>query len=322
VSKVLLLLMLACTQLLASLAHAQSDWPNRPIRIIVPTPPGGAYDKIIRPIAQDMSVTLKQPIVIENRPSAGNIVGSALAAQAPADGYTFLMSGMMNTMAASLYEKVPFDINKDFVHLGSLGGGGQWLVVRSDLGINSLQQLIDEARKNPGKLNYATSGAGSTGHLIMEQLQKLANIKLTHVPYKGGAPALLDVLAGVVGVMVVPPAGADVHVKAGKLKVLAVSTEQRASTHPDIPSFAEQGYKGLTAVSYAGLSAPKGLSPDIANRFYAAMKATTDKPAIRAQLLLDGVMPIFHNPQEYTNLLLSDTERWGQLIRALDLKAQ
>ena len=302
-------------------ARAQSDWPSKPIRIIVPTPPGGAYDKLIRPIAQDMAATLGQPLVIDNRPGAGNIVGTTAAAKAAPDGYTLGMTGMVNTISASLFDNVPYDINKDFVHIGSVGEGPQWLVVRTDLGIQSFAQLIDEARKQPGKFNYATSGAGSTGHLLMEQLQRATRTQMVHVPYKGGAPALQDVLAGVVAITVIPPAGAMGHVKAGKLTVLAVSSAQRTATEPDIPTFAEQGFKELTATSYAGLSAPKGTPRAVVDRLYAALKTTLDKPAIRAQLQAEGALPVFHGPQAYADLLQADTERWGQLIKALNLKA-
>ena len=303
-------------------AQSQAPWPNRPIKIIVPTPPAGAYDKIIRPVAQDMAETLRQPIVVENRPGAGNIVGTAAGAAAAPDGYTFVMTGMVNAIAASLFDNVPYDINKDFVHIGSLGEGPQWLVVRTDLGINSLAQLVCEAKTNPGKINYATSGAGSTGHLIMEQLARVAQLQLTHVPYKGGAPALQDVLAGVVAVTVIPPAGAEPHVKAGKLKVLAVSSAERTASNPDIPTFAELVYKELTAASWVGLSAPKGTPPDITARFYAALKTTLDKPAIRSQMVAMGVNPVFVGPDGYTQLMLADTVRWGRLIRAVNLKAQ
>ena len=315
-------LLLASTALLCLSAYAQSDWPSKPIRIIVPTPPGGAYDKIIRPIAQDLSASLKQPIVIDNRPGAGNIVGTAAAAKAAPDGYTLAMTGMVNTISESLFDNVPYDINKDFVHIASLGEGPQWLVVRADLGISTLAKLLEEARRQPGKFNYATSGPGSTGHLIMEQLQQVTKTQMVHVPYKGGAPALQDVLAGVVAITVIPPAGADAHVKAGKLKVLAVSSGQRTTSDPDIPTFAELGYRELTASSYAGLSAPKGTPPEVVQRFYAALKATLDKPAIRTQLQADGVVPVFHGPEGYTRLLQADTVRWGQLIKSLNLKAQ
>lgn len=306
---------------LASTAIAQSDWPSRPIKIIVPTPPGGAYDRTIRPIAQELSQLLKQPVVIDNRPGAGNIIGAAAGAKAAPDGYTLTMTGMVNTMAASLYDNVPFDIVGDFSHIVSLGEGAQWLVVRSDAGIHSLAELLDRARKEPGKLNYATSGAGSTGHLLMELLQRASGTTLTHVPYKGGAPALQDVLAGVLPITVVPPSGAETHVKSGKLKVLAVSSDKRTKTHSDVPTFAELGYKSLTVTSWVGLSAPKGTPAPIVRRLHTEVMNALAKPALMAQLEAEGLIPMFIGPDAYTQLVRSDTERWTALIRSLNLKA-
>ena len=306
---------------LTSTAQAQSDWPNRPIKIIVPTPAGGAYDRTIRPIAQELSQQLKQPVVIDNRPGAGNIIGGAAGAKAAPDGYTLTMTGMVNTIAASLYDNVPFDIVGDFTHIVSLGEGAQWLVVRSDAGINSFADLLDKARKEPGKLNYATSGAGSTGHLLMELLQRATNTSLTHVPYKGGAPALQDVLSGVLPITVVPPSGAETHVKSGKLKVLAVSSEKRTKAHPEVPTFAELGYKALTVTSWVGLSAPKGTPSAVVNRLHTEVLNALKKPALMAQLEAEGMLPLFLGPEAYTQLVRSDTERWTALIRSLNLKA-
>lgn len=315
-----------CTALLLALsfavpALAQSDWPSRPIKIIVPTPPGGAYDRTVRPIAQELSLLLKQPVVVDNRPGAGNIVGAAAGAKAAPDGYTLTVTGMVNTMAASLYDNVPFDIVSDFTHIVSLGEGAQWLVVRSDAGINSLADLLDKARKEPGKLNYATSGAGSTGHLLMELLQRATGTSLTHVPYKGGAPALQDVLGGVLPITVLPPSGAETHVKSGKLKVLAVSSEKRTKSHPEVPTFSELGYKSLTVTSWIGLSAPKGTPPQIVKRLHTEVMNALQKPALMAQLETEGLMPLFVGPEAYTQLVRSDTERWTALIRSLNLKA-
>ena len=315
-----------CTALLlglslATTALAQSDWPSRPIKIIVPTPPGGAYDRTVRPIAQELSLLLKQPVVVDNRPGAGNIVGAAAGAKAAPDGYTLTVTGMVNTMAASLYDNVPFDIVGDFAHIMSLGEGAQWLVVRSDASIHSLADLIDKARKEPGKLNYATSGAGSTGHLLMELLQRATGTTLTHVPYKGGAPALQDVLGGVLPITVVPPSGAETHVKAGKLKVLAVSSDKRTASHPEVPTFAELGYKSLTVTSWIGLSAPKGTPPQVIKRLHAEVSNALKKPALMAQLEGEGMIPLFLGPEAYTQLVRNDTERWTALIRSLNLKA-
>ena len=308
--------------LATSVVHSQpAEWPTRPIRIIVPAPASGPYDRIARPLGQHMAQTLKQPVVIENRPSAGNIVGTHAGATAAPDGYTLTMTGMLNTIAQGMYENVPFDIAKDFEHVGPIGEGPQWLVVRSDAGMNNFQDLLQQAKREPGKINYASSGAGSTGHLVMELLQRAAGVQLTHVPYKGGAPALQDVLAGVVSVIVVPPSIAIPHVQSGKLKVLAVSSAQRMATAAQVPTFAELGYKQLTVASWVGLSAPKGTAPDVVRKVNAAMNAALRDPALLKQLETEGLTPLPGTPEQYVQMVRSDTERWGQLVRTLNLKA-
>lgn len=307
---------------LASPSQAQSvDWPTRAVRIIVPAPAGGPYDRIIRPVAQHMSKTLKQPLVVDNRPSAGNIVGTQVGAAAAPDGYTLTMTGMLNTIAQSMYDNVPFDIAKDFEHIGSIGEGPQWLVVRPDANINSFQDLVQQAKREPGKLNYASSGAGSSGHLVMELLQRAAGIELTHVPYKGGAPALQDVLAGVVPATVLPISAAASHVQSGKLKVLAVTSPQRSPLVPTVPTFAELGYKQLTVNSWVGLSAPKGTPAPVVSKLSAALQGAINDPAILKQLDVEGLIPLVSSPEQYTELVRSDTERWGQLVRSLHIKA-
>lgn len=306
----------------STLLHAQAaDWPTRSIRIIVPAPAAGPYDRVARPLAQHLAQTLKQPVVVDNRPSAGNIVGTQAGATAASDGYTLTMTGMLNTIAQGMYESLPFDIVKDFEHIGAIGAGPQWLVARSDAGIDSFQDLVQQARREPGKVNYASSGAGSTGHLVMEQLQRAAGVQLTHVPYKGGAPALQDLLAGVVSVIVIPPSVALPHVQSGKLKVLGVSTAQRMATAPNVPTFAELGYPQLTVSSWVGLSAPKGTPAAVVLKVNAAIQAALKDPAILKQMEVEGLAPLTGTPEQYTHMVRSDTERWGQLVRSLNLKA-
>ncbi len=303
--------------------QAQPDvWPVKPIRILVPSAPGGAYDKAIRPLALEMSVTLKQPIIIENRPGAGNIVATQTGARAAPDGYTLTMTGMMNTVAAGIYDNLPFDILNDFVHIGAISGGPQWLVVRSDAGFDSLAEMIQKARRDPGGVTYATSGTGSTGHLMMELLQRETGIKLTHVPYKSGAPALQDVLAGVMPVAMIPPTAVGPHVKSGKLRVLAASTEERSRKHPEIPTFADLGYKQLTVSAWAGLSAPKNTPEAVVRRLSAALNASLAKAHIAQGFELEGMVPMSMSSEEYTRLMQSDFERWGKLTRSLNLKAE
>ena len=307
---------------IASAAQAQpAEWPTRPVRIIVPAPAAGPFDRTIRPLAQHMSQTLKQPVVVENRPSAGNIVGTQAGATAAPDGYTLTMTGMLNTIAQGMYDKVPFDIVKDFEHIGAIGEGAQWLVVRSDAGIASFQDLVQQAKREPGKINYASSGAGSTGHLLMEQLQRAAGIQLTHVAYKGGAPAMQDVLAGIVPLTVVPQNAALQNVQAGKLKLLAVSSAQRSAAAKDAPTFAELGYKQLTVSSWVGLSAPKGTPAPIVRKVNTALHAALKDAALLKLLETEGLTPLPSTPEQYTEMVRSDTERWSQLVRTLNLKA-
>jgi len=318
----------ACLALasLACMRHATAQqaqpWPSRPIRVIVPAPPGGAYDATMRPLAQALSNALGQPVVIENRPSGGNVVGAQAGARSVPDGYTLTMTGIVNTISAGLYDNLSFDIVEDFSHIGSIGAAAQWLVVRSASGYADLPALLDRARREPGRIDYASSGAGSTGHLLMEMLQRAAGISLTHVPYKGGAPALQDVLGGVVSVIVVPPNTAIPHVHAGKLKVLAVSSAQRSNALPGVPTFSELGYPQLMASSWVGLSAPKGTPEPIVQILSRALAKALEDPALRARLETDGMTPQTLSPAQYTALVRSDTERWGQLTRSLQLKAQ
>ncbi|SCK09839.1 Tripartite-type tricarboxylate transporter, receptor component TctC [Variovorax sp. HW608] len=303
-------------------AYAQTgNWPSRPIRIVVPAPVGGPYDLTMRPLAQQMSQMLKQPVVIDNRPSAGNIVGTQIGAGAPPDGYTLTMTGMFNTISQSMYSKLSFDIVKSFEHIGAIGEGAQWLVVRSDAGISSFQDLVEQARREAGKINYASSGTGSTGHLVMELLQRATHTQMTHIPYKGGGPALQDVLAGVVSVSVVPPTSVLASVQAGKLKVLATSGATRSPDTPDVPTFAELGYKQLTVTSWVGLSAPKGTPAAVVDKINSTMNSALREPALRKQLEAQGLSVLRTTPQEYAQLVNADTERWGALVRSLNLKA-
>jgi tripartite-type tricarboxylate transporter receptor subunit TctC len=259
--------------------------------------------------------------VIDNRPGAGNIVGTQVGARSAPDGYTLTMTGMMNTIAAGIYDNVPFDILNDFVHIGAITGGAQWLVVRTDAGIASFAEFMQKAKAAPGSLQYATSGAGSTAHLLMELLQRDTGIQLTHVPYKGGSLALQDVLSGVLPIVVIPAAAVEPHVKAGKLRVLAASSEQRTSKAPDVPTFAEMGYRQLTVSSWAGLSAPKGTPEAVVRKLEAALATALARPSIVQGFEFEGMFPLSMGSEDYTRLMRSDFERWGRLTRSLQLKA-
>lgn len=316
----LLCAVLSCAALTSGNAQT-TEWPTRPIRIIVPAPAGGPYDRTIRPLGQHLAKTLKQPVVIENRASAGNIVGTQAGATAAHDGYTLTMTGLQTAVSQSMYENVPYDIVTSFEHIGLIGEGFQWLVVRSDAGIDNFKDFVAKVKQAPGKIDYASSGAGSTGHLLMEQLQRAAGIKLTHVPYRGAAPALQDVLSGVVPVTVIPSNAAITYVQSGKFKVLAVSSPQRSPLVPAVPTFAELGFKELTMSSWVGLSAPKGTPPNIIQKVNAAMHAALADPSMLKLFEFEGLTPLSRPPEQYAQLVRTDTERWGKLVHSLNIKA-
>jgi tripartite-type tricarboxylate transporter receptor subunit TctC len=229
---------------------------------------------------------------------------------------------MINTIVDGLYPNLPFHIVSDFAHIGMFGAAAQWLLVRADAGIQSAEDLVKQAKKDPYKINYASSGAGSAGHLIMEMLQRQAGIDLTHVPYKGGAPALQDVLAGVVSVIVLTPNIATPHIKSGRLKLLAVSSDTRSADFKDAPTFKELGYPELGFSSWLGLSAPKGTPPEVVQRISQALSVALGNPRVRAKLELDGITPRPMPPAQYAELMRTDTAKWGQLTRSLKLKAE
>lgn len=315
-----LLVAIACLSSVVATAQTTA-WPTHPIKVVVPAPAGGPYDRIMRPLAQKMATSLGQPLVVDNRPSAGNIVGTQFGASAAPDGYTLTMTGMLNTIAQGMYDKVPFDIAKDFEPVGAIGEGAQWLIVRSDSGIASLSDLLAKAKRAPGTVDYASSGAGSTGHLLMELLQRAAKVQLTHVPYKGGAPALQDVLAGVVAVMIIPPNAAQASVRSGKLRVIAVSSAQRSPAWRDVPTFAELGYPDLTVSSWVGLSAPKGTPTAVVDKLNAALIEALNDKALLQQLDAEGLTPLRTTPKQYGDLVVKDLDRWSALVRSLGLRA-
>ena len=315
-----LLVAIACLSSIVATAQTTA-WPTHPIKVVVPAPAGGPYDRIMRPLAQKMATSLGQPLVIDNRPSAGNIVGTQFGASAAPDGYTLTMTGMLNTIAHGMYDKVPFDIAKDFEPVGAIGEGAQWLIVRSDSGIASLSDLLAKAKRAPGTVDYASSGAGSTGHLLMELLQRAAKVQLTHVPYKGGAPALQDVLAGVVAVMIIPPNAAQASVRSGKLRVIAVSSARRSPAWMDVPTFAELGYPDLTVSSWVGLSAPKGTPVAVVDKLNAALNEALNDKALLQQLDAEGLTPLRTTPKQYGDLVVKDLNRWSALVRSLGLRA-
>ena len=297
-------------------AGAQATYPTKPIRIVVPFPAGGTTDILARAVAQRLSETLGQPAVVDNRPGAGGNIGAELVAKAPADGHTLLM-GTVGTHAinASLYSKMPYDHVRDFAPIILVAGVPNVLVVHPSVPVGSVKELIAYAKANPGKLNFASSGSGTSIHLAGELFKTMAGVQMAHVPYKGSAPAVTDVLGGQVQLMFDNLPSALPHIKAGKLKALAVTSATRAAALPDVPTIAESGLAGFDATSWFGLLAPAGTpQPIIArlNNEVAKWLASTEAKEKMAGL---GANTAGHSTDEFVRHIAAETSKWAKVVK-------
>jgi len=305
----------ACLALAASFAHAQA-YPAKPIRVVVPFPPGGATDILARAAGQKLTETLGQPVIIDNRPGAGGNIGSELVAKSGNDGYTLLM-GTVGTHAinASLYAKMPYDHVKDFVPIVLVAGVPNVLVVHPSVPANSVQELIAYGRANPGKLNFASSGSGTSIHLAGELFKVMTGVQMTHVPYKGSAPAVSDLLGGQVQLMFDNLPSALPHIKGGKLKALAVTSMARAPALPDIPTVSESGVPGFEASSWFGLLAPAGTPRDVVTRIngeVAKWLASTDG---KEKLAAVGANAAGGSPEDFAKHIAAETAKWAKVVK-------
>jgi len=302
--------------LIAGSAFAQA-WPAKPITLIVPFPPGGPTDVASRIVAQKMSAALKQNIVIDNRSGASGTVGAATAARAAPDGYTFVMLATPTLLAAHLYGPTGYDIFKNFTPVGSVYDLPIVLVVnpKSLPEVNSLQGLIAKAKAEGGKLNYTTAGAGSFGHLTTEQIKTIGKFDMQHVPYRGSAPAVTDLIGGQVPAMFSDLVGVLPHIRSGKLRAIAVGSGQRVSLLPDVKTVAEQGFPGFDATSWGGLLAPAGTPKDVIDRMSAELKAALADKEVQDRLQSVGSFAAYRTPEQTGARMREDFERWGKVIR-------
>lgn len=307
---------------LPAISHAQaSPWPSRPVKLIVPAAAGGASDRLGRMLAADFVKALGQPLVVENRAGAGSTLGTGAVAGAAPDGYTLLLSGVFNSIGGGLY-KLKYDFLKDFVQVAPLAFGPNVLVARPDFPADTIAQLVARAKAQPAAINFASGGVGTSGHLTMEMFQHAANVRLTHVAYKGGAPALQDVLAGVTPLMPVNQDAALPYIKAGKLKALAVSSAQRNPAYPSVPTFVEAGYADVVAMSWGGLAAPKGTPAQVVEKLRAVVQTTLQRADIRASLEADGWVVPNMAPAEFDAFVRNDTANMLRIIRESNISAE
>ena len=300
--------------LLAANAIAQG-YPARPVRIVIPLSSGGTTDVPGRLIAQRLSEALGQQFFVDNRPGAGGTIGTDFVAKSKPDGYTLLLMATPHVITANLYKNLPYNTLADFVPVIRIASGPYVLTVHPSLGVNSVKELIALAKANPGKIDYVSSGNGSLQHLTGAQFAHMAGIALTHVPYKGSAPAQQDLLAGMVklgfpGTPIVIP-----HVKAGRLKALAVTTAQRSAQMPDVPTVAEAGVPGFESLSWVGLIAPTGTPPEIIAKLHDEIAKLLRLPDVQQLLASSGMEATPTTPEEFGAYLKSEYDKWGRVVR-------
>jgi tripartite-type tricarboxylate transporter receptor subunit TctC len=296
-------------------ASAQA-WPAKPVRIIVPFAPGGTADTLGRLVAHRLNESFKENFVIENRGGAGGVIGSDLVAKAAPDGYTLVVSGVAShCIAPALSRKFPFDPVRDFTHIALFGGPPGVLVVHPSLPVRDLKEFVAHAKAEVGKLAYGSPGNGTQGHLIAEQLKQVAEIQMTHVPYKGASLAVADLIAGHLTVTSTTLTTAATQIKAGRARALAVSSAKRVPDFPDLPTFAEFGYPELTASIWFSLSGPAGMPSEVVNRLNAEVRRILHLSDVRERLRPEGIEPGDLDPQQFAAYMAAEVKRWEPIVR-------
>jgi tripartite-type tricarboxylate transporter receptor subunit TctC len=308
----LLSCMLSMTQFVAA-----QDYPNKPIKLIVPYPPGGATDVIGRVMGQKLSAALGQQVVLENRAGAGGSIGAGVVAKAPADGYTLLMGALTShSINAALNPAgTPFDIQKSFAPIAIVGNVPLVFVVHPSVKANTLQELIALAKAKPGAITFASSGSGSPQHLASEMFKRMVGIDILHIPYKGSGPAMVDLIGGQVQAMIETAPSAHTFVKSGQIRALATTTSQPIDTLPGLPTPTQAGLAGFEVTSMFGLAAPAGTPPAIITRLNNELKKILSDPEVKAQLLGQGAVSTFTTPEDATKAIAAEYAKWAKVIK-------
>ena len=310
------------TGLLTTSAFAQADYPDKPIKLIVPFPPGGTSDVMGRMLADELGKILKQPVVVENIGGAGGVIGTERATKMPADGYTLIQTGVGQSAVAHGLEPFPkYNSVTDFIHLTQVHTGPNVLVVNVSTSYKSLKDVIAFAKANPGKLDYGYTNAAS-GHMAMELFKQTTGIFMTGIPYRGGGPMLTDLLGGTIPMMFINQDAALPYVKAGKLRALAVTSAKRNALYPDVPSIAESGYTGFEAMSWSGISVVKGTPAPIVAKLEAAVVQAMSSPQIKQRLESVGFEVPPQGAKPYAAFVKSEAERWVKVIKTAGIKSQ
>jgi tripartite-type tricarboxylate transporter receptor subunit TctC len=305
----------AVAGLLFAAVAAAENYPSRPVRIVIPLSPGGTTDVPGRIVAQKLSDSLGQQFFVENRAGAGGTIGSDYVAKAAPDGYTLLLTATPFVITPHVYKKLPYDALADFAPVIRIASGPYVLVVHPSLGVSSVRELIALAKKNPGKIDFATSGNGSAQHLVTALFAYMAGIQLNHVPYKGSGPAQQDLMSGIVKMSFVGTPIAIPHMKSGRLKALGVSTAKRSPEMPDVPTIAEAGVPGYEALVWIGMLAPKGTPHEVIAKLNGEIGKLVHAEDVRRLLAPTGMEPDPDTPEQFGAYVKSEYDKWGKVVR-------
>jgi tripartite-type tricarboxylate transporter receptor subunit TctC len=308
--------------LAAGAAVAQASYPAKAIRYIVPFPAGGPLDIVARAIGQELTKSWGQPVIVDNRPGAGGNIGADIVAKAPPDGYTILM-GAVSTHAinVTLYSKLPYDPIKDFAPVTLITSVPNVLVVHPSLPVRNVKDLIALAKARPGQLNFASGSTGSAGHLAGELFDSMAGVQMTHIPYKGAAPAVIDLIAGHVSLMFDNLSSALPNIKAARVRAIAVTTLKRSPLLPDLPTISESGLRGFDVSTWFGIFAPAGTPPDIVAKLNSEIVRMLHTGDMRERLALLGAEPIGNKPDEFAAFIKTEIPKYAKVIKASGAKA-
>jgi len=311
-------LLTLCT-LLLSFAAAAQPWPARPVKIIAPFAPGGSADTLGRIVAKNLTEQLKETFVVENRPGAGGVLGSDLAAKAAPDGYTLVVSGIAShVIAPQLPQGTPYDPLKDFTHVALLGGPPAVLAVNPQLPAKNLREFVELAKAKP--LSYGSPGNGTQGQLVAELFKQKAGIDLQHVPYKGASGAVTDLIAGHIQSVSTTLSTAATQIKAGKARAIALSSAARLPDYPDVPTFAESGYPDIVATVWFSLSGPANMPAEIVTKLNAEVRRALELSEVRERMRHEGIVPNRLDAKEFTAFVADELRRWGPVVRASGAK--
>lgn len=307
---------------LAGIVPAYAQYPGKPVRLIVPFPPGGGSDTLARILGPKLSEAFGQQVVIDNRPGAGTNIGAEIAARSAPDGYTVLMGNVSHAINVTLYSKLSYDLAKDFAPVSLLASTPNIVVVHPSVPVKSVKELIALAKARPGQLDVASSGSGSSAHLAGELFNNMAGTKMNHVPYKGGGPAVIALVGGQVAVGFATTPSVIQHVKSGRMRGLAVTSAQRSPSAPDLPTVSEAGLKGYEAGTWYGFLVPTGTPKEVITRLHAESARLLKLPDVKGRMDTAGFESIGSTPERFGAYIRGEIEKWGKVVRTAGVRVE